>query len=128
MAGSENQEAPRTLTRSSVYLAALYAFPAFLVGFLTTWETGLGAWICSWNVVLVVTRRWDLRRHIWFWLTISVAFLLQVPIVVWIPWGDSNLTWICFLPVAIADYGVVYGLTKIVEKMMKSKDGADPEP
>jgi hypothetical protein len=24
--------------------------------------------------------------------------------------------------------GVVYGLIKIVEKMMKSKDGADPQP
>jgi hypothetical protein len=84
---------------------------------------GVGAWICSGLVILVVRTRWDLRMHVWFWITIVFAELLQAPIVLLIPWEDRNLTWITFLPVAVLDYGLVYGCVRLVEKMMNWSDG-----
>ena len=93
----------------------------FFVGGL---QLGIGAWICFTFVMLVVRIRWDLRRHAWFWITIVLALLLQIPLVLVIPWNNTNLTWITLLPVAVLDYAVVYGCVKLVEKMMKRSDGA----
>jgi hypothetical protein len=73
--------------------------------------------------MLVVRIRWDLRKHIWFWITIGLGVLLQIPLVFAIPWNDRNLTWIILFPIAILDYGVVYGCVKLVEKMMKPSNG-----
>ena len=68
-------------------------------------------------IVLVARTRWDLRRHVWFWTTIVLAGLLQVPVVLFVPWKDRNLTWITFLPVALLEYGLAYGCLKLIETM-----------
>lgn len=113
-------ESPRKLTAVAGYLILLCSSPILLVSAIVgkVW-LGFGAWICCGLVVLVVRTRWDLRRHLWFWLVIIFAGLLQMPIVLWMPWNDKNLTWITFLPVAALDYVLVYGGIRIVEKMMR---------
>jgi hypothetical protein len=128
MPEGEGKEAPRKLTAKSAYIALLYAVPVFVVFcFLGRWETGIGAWICSGLVFLVIRTRWDLRKHVWFWMAVAFGFLLQVPIVLLIPWNNRNLTGISLLPVAVLDYGLVYGCVKLVEKMM-SRDGTASSP
>jgi hypothetical protein len=57
--------------------------------------------------------------HVWFWVTIVFAGLLQTPIVLLIPWNARSLTWMAFLPVAVLDYYLVNGCVQLVEKMMK---------
>lgn len=113
-------ESPRKLTAVAGYLILLCSSP-IVIGFAIVGKVwlGFGAWICCGLVVLVVRTRWDLRRHLWFWLVIIFAGLLQIPIVLWMPWNDRNLTWITFLPVAALDYVLVYGAIRVVEKMMR---------
>jgi hypothetical protein len=112
-----DMEKSRQLTAKSAYLAMLIALPVFILFcILKRWEMGIGAWICAGLVVAIVRQRWDLRRRLWFWIVISAAFLLQVPLVVLIPWNDRNLTGISLLPVAVLDYGFVYGCIKLIEK------------
>jgi hypothetical protein len=60
-------------------------------------------------------------------MAVAFGFLLQVPIVLLIPWNNRNLTGISLLPVAVLDYGLVYGCVKLVEKMM-SRDGTASSP
>ena len=79
---------------------------------------GFGAAPCFALVLLVIMVRWDLRKHIWFWLVILSAMLLQIPIVVLIPWGNRDITGISILPVAALDYGIVYGGIKLIERLM----------
>ena len=108
----------RELTSKAAYIALLYALPVLLIfAVLGSWEMGIGAWICSGLVLLVVKSHWDLRGSPWFWLSISLALLLQVPIVLLIPWGNRGLTGISLLPVGVVDYGLVYGCVKLAEKM-----------
>ena len=108
----------RELTSKSAYVALLFALPVLLI-FVAfgKWEMGIGAWICAGLVGLVMKSHWDLRESSWFWLSICVAILLQVPIVLLIPWGNRGLTGISLLPVAVVDYGLVYGCVKLAEKM-----------
>jgi hypothetical protein len=62
---------------------------------------------------------WDLRRHVWFWITIVFCRTTSGTYLLLIPWDDRNLTWIALLPVVVLDYGLVYGCVKLLEKMMK---------
>ena len=118
MAATDSRVPTRELTSKSAYIALLFVLPV-LLSFVAfgKWEMGIGAWICAGLVGLVVKSHWDLRGSSWFWLSICVAILLQVPIVLLIPWGNRGLTGISLLPVAVVDYGLVYGCVKLAEKM-----------
>jgi hypothetical protein len=118
-------ESPRKLTPQAAYLILLCSSP-ILIAFAILGKIwlGFGAWICSGLVMLVARTRWDLRMHVWFWITIVFGELLQIPIVLLIPWNERNLTWFAFLPVAVLDFGLVHGCVKLVEKMMTRNAGA----
>jgi hypothetical protein len=116
---ANQRERPRKLTAGAAYLIALCCSPIMLIfWFLGGLGTGIGAWVCFTFVLLVVRIRWDLRRHVWFWITITLAFLLQIPLLLEIPWNDRNLTWFILLPVAALDYAVVYGCVRLIEKLV----------
>jgi len=101
-------------------MVMLYASPIMILfAILGAWKTGLGAWICAGIVLLVVRLRWDLKNRSWFWMTIAVAGVLQVPLVYYVPWSNTNLSFASLLPVGIVDFAIVYGCIKIVEKLMK---------
>lgn len=119
-------ESPRKLTALAGYLILLCSLPILIVfAILGKIWIGFGAWICSGLVILVVRTRWDLRMHVWFWITIVFAELIQTPIVLLIPWNDQSLTWITFLPAAVLDYYLVYGCVRLVEKMLVRSDGGN---
>jgi hypothetical protein len=73
--------------------------------------------------MFVVRIRWDLRRYFWFWTTVAFAGLLQIPIVLLIPWGNSNLTRITFFPVGVLDFLTVYGCIGLAERMLRRSKG-----
>jgi len=117
-------ESPRKLTAKAAYLILLCSLPILIVfAILGRVWIGFGAWICSGLVMLVVRARWDLRRHIWFWMIIIFGELLQIPIVFLMPWSNRSLTWFSFLPVAVLDYGIIFGCVRLVEKMMRAEKG-----
>ena len=117
------EESPRKVTRTAAYLILLATSPIGIIVALLSFFYGLdawigfGAWTCLALIVLVGRTRWDLRRHVWFWMIMVFAGLLQIPIVLFVPWKDRNLTWITFLPVAVLDYGLIYGCLKLIEKL-----------
>jgi hypothetical protein len=116
-----NPQAPsRTLTRKSGFIAFLLASPIMILFvFLGKWEMGIGAWGCTALVLLVVRTYWDLRTRPWFWASIAFSAVLQVPFVLFVPWGNRDITGITILPVLALDYGIMYGAIKLAEKMMK---------
>jgi hypothetical protein len=112
-------ESPHKITTKDAYLILLCLTPILIMfAVLGRIWIGFGAWMCSGLVSLVVRNRWDLRMHFWFWATIFLAGLLQIPLVLFMPWSDRSLTWFSFLPVAVVDFGLVYGSVKLVEKLM----------
>ena len=119
---SIGKQPTRELTAKSAYLALLYSLPMlFLFAYLGRWETGIGAWICIGLVLMVVRTHWDLRKHGSFWGAIAFVTLLQVPLIMLIPWGNRGLTGISLLPIALLDYGFAYGCVKLIEKVIKDR-------
>ena len=108
----------RELTSKSAYLALLLTVPVLIVfALLGRWQMGIGAWVCAGLVLVVARANWELRSTPWFWLSLTVSVLLQIPLVLLIPWNNKGLTGISLLPVALLDYGVVYGCVRLAGKM-----------
>ncbi len=80
---------------------------------------GIGAWICAGIILIAMRARWDLRNHLWFWMAILTAVILQVPFILFVPWMDSHLSHVSLLPFGILDYAIAYGCIKLAEKAMK---------
>lgn len=94
----------------------LVASPVFLLFiWLGRVEQGIGVWICVGIVIAVIVVRWDLRGSIWFWLAVSVAGVLQIPFVVFVPWMNRHMSFVSFLPFGALDYIIVYGCIKLAE-------------
>ena len=123
MSSSDSRESPREFSLRAGYVALLCASPIlFIFGYLGDWDKGIGAWFCAVLMLMVIRARWDLRRYVWFWITIVFGGALQVPFIQLVPWGNRNLTGISGLPVALLDYGIVYGCVKLVERAVARGD------
>lgn len=84
-------------------------------------DTGIGAWICTTLVIWVMRTHWDLRKSPWFWASIVLATILQIPFILLVPWGNRDVTGVSILPVGLLDLGMVYGCVKLAEKMIMTK-------
>ena len=58
---------------------------------------------------------WDLRKSVWFWVSAIGTVAIHVPIVIFIPWPDSNHAR-GLLAIGLPDLFLVYGCFKMVEK------------
>ena len=104
-------------------LAMLYSLPVFIL-FACFGEVGRGmtAWICTGILIGVVKAYWNLRKHLWFWATIAILAALHIPFVIFFPIPMTrNFTVWELLPVAILDFGIMYGCIKLVEKKVMKK-------
>ena len=109
------------LSKKSALVALLCGISIFVIfAYLGDPAKGRPAAICVAMTVLVVWMRWDLRKRVWFWITITILVLLHVPLVLLIPWSNRNYPGVVLLPQALLDFSVVYGCIKLVEKAMRA--------
>jgi len=66
-------------------------------------------------IVVVLKYFWDLRNRVWFWLTITFIVSLHVALILLIPWPDNDYRGVQLLPFALLDFGIVYGIIRLVE-------------
>ena len=71
---------------------------------------------------------WDLKDRVWYWITIAVIVLLHVPIILLIPWPYERWSYIQFLPFALPDFALDYGIIRLVEKIIEGNRKADAQP
>jgi hypothetical protein len=67
---------------------------------------------------------WNLRNHVWFWVTVAIMIGLHTLLIVLVHWTSASYPAFSLLPVALSDYGIVYGSFKLVEKVMRRRDEA----
>lgn len=116
----EQKEAPKRsfalITRRWALLATICTSPVFfLFAFFGDPGRGMAAAIATGMITVAVRYFWDLKRHLWFWITIGLTALLHVPLVWFIPWPDNQYTYIQLLPLALLDFAIVYGVIRLAE-------------
>jgi hypothetical protein len=82
---------------------------------------GVVAMICTIAIAAAVRFLWDLRKHIWFWVTATILVFLHVLLIFFVPWPDVSrlahkYSEIAFLIVVFLDAAVDYGCIWLVAK------------
>jgi hypothetical protein len=118
-----NDKKTSEMSSESTFLTGLFALP-ILIPFtlLGRFQQGLGACACLATVLIIARYRWDLRKHASFWIVIAVLLLMQLPIVVYVPWTAKGLNGRAMMPLALADGAIGMGLVKLAEMAVKKKE------
>lgn len=107
------------ITRKWGLLAAICTSPLFIMyAFLGDRGRGRAAWVSAGIVFIVIRAFWALRKRIWFWLTVTMIALLHVPLIMFIPWGGGSVYYGGLMAVALPDFGIAYGIIRLVERAM----------
>ena len=109
------------ITRKWAFLVGISTSPLFILS-IYFHDPGRGqtAWIGAMMIALAVRFFWDLREHVWFWTTIAFIVLLHVPLILLIPWPLKQLSYVALLPAGLVDFGVAYGIIRLVENAIES--------
>ena len=67
-------------------------------------------------VALAIGMRWTLRRHVWFWITITVLAALHVPLILFVPWTTKWVPALVIIPIGIADLYLILAILSVVGK------------
>ena len=115
------KEKTSEMTGKSMFLIALLATP-ILIAFaaLGKIQQGFGAWECLIVVLIVARYGWKLRTSIYFWIAIAIMSLIQLPIVLYVPW--EALFGRAFAGVGLADGAVGLGLITLAETLARKDD------
>ncbi|AEU36200.1 hypothetical protein [Granulicella mallensis] len=120
MVESKNTKSSNLLNRKWVLIALLCGLPFFvLFVYLGAPGRGRAALIAVGVVVLTARACWDLKEYTWFWVTLSITVAFQASLVLLVPWTSKSYPGITLLPVGVADYAIVWGSIKLVEKVAR---------
>lgn len=118
-----DNQSPEVFTRKWLLIVIVCSLPIFfLFAFLGDPGRGRAAGISAAVGMTAIRACWNLRRHVWFWIVVAVMAAVHVFLVVSISWTDKSYPGYTLLPFAAADYGVMYGIFKLAEKMLKRDD------
>jgi hypothetical protein len=126
MTEPDDNRSPDVFTRKWLLVVLLCMVPSFF-SFALLGDPGRGraAAICV-GVGMTVTRAcWNSRTHAWFWIVLAVMITLHVFLVLSVPWNDKSYPGYALLPVAVLDYGFMYGCIKLVEKIVRRSAGVN---
>ncbi len=72
-------------------------------------------------VAVAITLRWKLRRHLWFWITVTILAALHLPLILFIPWTTKWIPAVVIAPFGIADLYVMLWVLSAVGKFVAGR-------
>ena len=80
------------------------------------------------NVVAVLgfmfVLKWRLRRHAWFWITMTVIVALHVPLILFVPWGTRWVPALAIAAIDSLDFCLILWILSFVGNLMKGSKTA----
>jgi hypothetical protein len=70
-------------------------------------------------VSIAIAMRWRLRRHVWFWITMTALAALHVPLILFVPWTTKWVPAIVIIPIGIADLYAMLAILSVVGKFVE---------
>ena len=90
-------------------------------------EIGRAACIALAGILFAIKTRWDLRNRIWFWGIIALLLVLHIPLLLLVRWPSGWVPAMAALPLALADFLIVLGAARFVEKFILKTVPPDDE-
>ena len=91
-------------------------------------DMGLTVFIVLGVSLVAIKIRWDLRKHLWFWLIIVCIFALHVPLFFIVRWPHGNMPGLFYgLPFGLIDFLVISSALGIAEKLFSKSSSSNRE-
>lgn len=82
-----------------------------------------------WNSVAVLgfmlALKWKLRRHAWFWITMTVIAVLHVPLILFVPWGTRWVPALAIAAIDSLDFCLILWILSVVGRFMGEQKAAE---
>jgi len=109
-------------------IVAFLAPVFFLFVFLGNADMALTVCIVLGMVILAIKIRWNLRKHVWFWLVIVFILALHIPLFSMVGWPPGKLPTIFYtMPLGIADFLIISGGLGLAEKFLSKNSPSSDE-
>ena len=79
----------------------------------------MAATISAYIVAIAIRYFWDLRKHVWFWVTVTFIVCFHVALLLLIPWPDKDYRGVQLLPIGALDFGIIYGIIRLAEHVFE---------
>jgi len=99
-------------------LFAAITAPVFLFFiYIGKTDMGLTVFIVLGMILFAIKIHWNLRRYVWFWVTIAVILALHVPLFYLVRWPQGKFPIIAYtLPIGIADFVIIHAVVSLAQK------------
>lgn len=93
---------------------------AFLFDFFGRFDLARPSLMSAGMVAIAIALRWKLRRHTWFWVTMSILAALHLPLILFIPWTTKWIPAVVVAPFAMADLYVMLWVLFVVRRAIEA--------
>ena len=69
-------------------------------------------------VAIALALRWNLRRHVWFWITMTFLAALHLLLIFFVPWTTNWIPAFVIVPFGVADLYAMLWTLSVVGKLM----------
>jgi hypothetical protein len=104
--------------RGGLLVAFGTAFLAFLFISLGRFELARPTMVSVAMIGLAITMRWKLRKHVWFWITMTILAALHLPLILFVPWTTRWIPAVLIAPIGIADLYAMLWFISVVAKFI----------
>ena len=88
-------------------------------------DLALPALICIGMLGLAIAVKWKLRRHVWFWITMTVLAALHALLVLFVPWTTKWVPAIAIAAIGSADLIVMLAILSVVGKFVEGPKASE---
>jgi hypothetical protein len=104
-------------TDRSLVVVILVALPIIIFPFFTgKTELLIGVSMSTAANILAIAKCWELKRHVWFWVVISLIMALHFCLAFFDHWPRVTMTRLVLLPIGAMYYCVTLGVVRFIEK------------
>ena len=128
MTGEENDltvaDAPKRFGRVDMFLCILCAFIAFVaVAHFMDVGRGRAAGLCAGVAFAVVRIRWSPRENLWLLCSASLILLVQIIVIVFVPFGGESMPVYGLMPAGL----IVYLVDECIIFLLRKGIGTRPK-
>jgi len=70
-------------------------------------------------VAIAIAMRWKLRRHVWFWIMMTLIAALHVSLILFVPWTTKWVPALAIAAIDSADLIVMLAILSVVGKFVE---------
>ena len=122
MVENEHKRSFDSMTARWGLLVAVCCSPLFfLFAYFGDPGRGVAATVSALIIVGALRYFWDLRKRVWFWITLAFIVGFHIALVLLIPWPDKDWRGIQLLPIGLLDFAIAYEIIRLAEKVIERK-------